>query len=130
MKRINNLYDKIYELKNIRLAYYKASRGKKNKKDVIEFTKYLGTNLDEIQKQLINKNVTVGNYRYFKITDPKERIICAASFPERVLHHAVMNIIDIYFEKFQIFDSYACRVNKGTFKAIERAKKLPLLFET
>ena len=123
MKRAGNLYDKIYELKNIHTAYYKASKGKKNKRDVIRFSENMEVNLNEIQKQLINRNVTIGNYHYFKITDPKERTICAASFPERVIHHAIMNITEEIFENCLIDDSYACRKNKGMHKSVNKAFK-------
>ena len=64
----------------------------------------------------------MGNYRYFKIFEPKERQICASAFREQVLHHALMNICHPYFERSLIFDSYASRKGKGTSAAIERAK--------
>lgn len=121
MKRISNIYSEIYELKNLYLAYYKASKGKKKKIAVTEFTKYLDYNIKNIQEELIEEKVSIGNYTYFKIYDPKERLICAASFKERVLHHAIMNILDKYFEDFLIYDSYACRKNKGLHKAVNRA---------
>jgi len=63
----------------------------------------------------------VGNYHYFTIYDPKERTICAASFAERVLHHAIMNICHPVFERYLMYDSYATRIGKGTYKALERA---------
>ncbi len=121
MKRINNLYDKIYELKNLYSAYYKARRRKQNKSDIIEYSTNLEKNIKELQNQLIEECCNVGNYKYFKINDPKERIICAADFKERVLHHAIVNILDKYFENYQIFDTYACRKDKGTHKAVKRA---------
>ena len=64
----------------------------------------------------------VGNYYYFTIHDPKERVICAAPFGQRVLHHAIMNVCHPIFERFQIYDSYATRVGKGQYAALERAK--------
>jgi retron-type reverse transcriptase len=70
----------------------------------------------------LNQQVEVGNYHYFTIHDPKERTICAATFTERVLHHAIMNICHPVFEKFQIFDSYATRPGKGQYAALDRAK--------
>lgn len=121
MKRAVNLYDDIYELNNLYLAYYKASKGKRSKNDVIRFSKSLDKNLLSIQSQLIKRDVKLGDYHYFTINDPKRRLICAASFPERIIHHAIMNVTDVYFDNFQIYDSYACRVDKGTHKAIHRA---------
>ena len=122
MKRKGNLFELIIEPENLRLAYWKAKKGKQYKREVIEFEDTLETNLLILRKQLNEGNLTIGNYNYFKIYDPKERLICAASFRERVLHQAIMNICDEYFEKYQIYDSYATRKGKGTHSAIERAK--------
>ncbi|MEA3391772.1 MAG: RNA-directed DNA polymerase, partial [Candidatus Marinimicrobia bacterium] len=76
-----------------------------------------------LQDQIINVEIDIGHYHYFTIHDPKERVICAASFPERVLHHAIMNICHPIFERHLIIDTYATRVGKGTYKALDRAKK-------
>ncbi|MBK8193471.1 MAG: hypothetical protein IPK76_09750 [Lewinellaceae bacterium] len=66
--------------------------------------------------------VAVGAYRYFKVYEPKERKICASAFSEQVLHHALMNICHVYFERAQIFDGYASRKDKGTYAALSRAR--------
>lgn len=121
MKRENNLIEKIADPGNLRLAFWKARKAKDRKVEVIEFRKELEKNLASLRKDLLNVNVQVGNYHYFTIYDPKERLICAAAFKERVLHHAIMNICHTNFEKFQIFDSYASRPGKGTYAALERA---------
>jgi len=104
------------------LAHYKAKRGKSLKPQVQEFSQDLLQNLSALQTQILSGQVAVGNYHYFTVYDPKERIICAADYPERVLHHAIMNVCHPVFETFQISDSYATRLQKGTFKAIERAR--------
>lgn len=121
MKRTGNLFYKIGLLDNLYLAFYKAKKGKQAKQEVIVYTKNLDKNLLVLQQQIISNTIEVGQYHFFKIYDPKERQICAASFKERVLHHAIMNICHPVFEKLQIFDSYATRKNKGTYKALERA---------
>lgn len=121
MKREGNLIEKIADMKNLEWAFWKAQRGKKDKKEVIAYQKQLNSNLKILQTQLLTNTCEVGNYHFFKIYDPKERQICAASFSERVLHHAIMNICHENFEKFQVFDSYATRLNKGTYAALERA---------
>lgn len=121
MKRKGNLYHKITEWNNLIAAFYNAARGKRLKPDVLLYEKNLYTNLKTLQNNLINQTVLLGNYRFFKIYDPKERIICAAPFDERVLHHAIINITESVFEKSQIYDSYACRKNKGTQAALLRA---------
>ena len=64
----------------------------------------------------------IGNFRRFTIHDPKEREICAASFGERVLQHSLMNVCEPYFDKWLIYDSYACRNGKGQVAAVKRAR--------
>ncbi len=122
MKRVGYLIEKIADPDNLRLAFIKAKRGKAEKKTVIDFGQNFQEELNDIRNQVLSANVKVGNYHFFTIKDPKERLICAADFRERVLHHAIMNICHPYFEKKQIFDSYASRLNKGTYAAIERAQ--------
>lgn len=122
MKRENNLFEKIADPENLRLAFWKARTAKDGKMEVATFRKALDKNLLLLRNELLSGNIEVGNYHYFTIFDPKERLICAASFKERVLHHAIMNICHVNFEKFQIFDSYASRKGKGTYAALERAK--------
>ena len=111
----------IADLDNLYLAFWKARRGKDAKPDVITYRKCLDKNLLMLQQQILEGNVEVGNYHYFTIYDPKERVICAAPFSERVLHHALMNVCHPIFERFQIYDSYATRVGKGTYAALDRA---------
>ena len=113
----------IAEPDNLRIAFLKAARGKRNRHEVINFTMCLDKNLAELREGLLAGNSIVGDYRFFRIYDPKERLICAASFHERVMHHAVMNICDPVFERYSIFDSYACRVGKGLHKALHRAQQ-------
>lgn len=122
MKRAGNITEKIADYNNLYLAFYKASKAKRTKPDVIEFENNLDENIKLLQGQILTSNVNVGNYTYFKIFDPKERTICAASFPERVLHHALMNICHPYFEKQLIYHTYATRIGKGTYKALDTAK--------
>ena len=123
VKRVGYLMEKISDLDNLYLAYYKASRGKKGKSEVIHFGKNLDDNLQRLRKELLSGSCKVGHYRYFSIFDPKKRLICAASFPERVMHHAVMNVCHQYFERNLIGDTYATRIGKGTYEAIGKAMK-------
>lgn len=57
----------------------------------------------------------------FKIYDPKERIISVVPFTDRVMHHAIMNVLEPVFERQFIFHTYACRKNKGTHRAVKYA---------
>lgn len=121
MKRENNLISLIADPDNLRLAFWKARKAKEGKMEVAEFRKSLDKNLLTLCNELLSGNVQVGQYHYFTIFDPKERKICAATFRERILHHALMNVCHVNFEKYQIFDSYASRLGKGTYAALERA---------
>ncbi|MCP5002829.1 MAG: RNA-directed DNA polymerase [Planctomycetes bacterium] len=122
MKRQGHLIEKIADIENLQSAYYKAQKGKASKTVVFDYGKYLKENLQKLQLQILSGSVETGHYRYFTIYDPKKRLICAAPFGQRVLHHALMNVCHPFFEKAQIFDSYASRVGKGTYAALERAK--------
>jgi hypothetical protein len=121
MKRAGNLFEKIISLDNMQLAFWKAQRGKSSKLEVIRYRENLQANLLDMQKHIIDGSFPIGVYTYFKVMDPKERLICAASFPERVLHHAIINICEPVFERYAIFDSYACRRFKGSHSAVKRA---------
>ena len=121
MKRKGYIIDQIADSDNLRLAFWKAQIGKSAKKDIISFRSQLDVNLLQIRNQLLDGSFRFGNYHYFTIYDPKERVICAAEFSERVVHHAIMNICHEDFENRQIPYSYACRKGKGTFAAIKQA---------
>lgn len=123
MKRAGKLYEAVCDPENLRLAYCKAKRGKEGRGDVRAFSREVSAHLNRLRRDLVDQTVRVGNYRYFSIRDPKPRIICAAAFRERVLHHAIMNVCDPVFERYQAFDSYATRRDKGTFAALNRARK-------
>lgn len=122
MKRACNLLPLIAEPDNLRLAFWKARKGKSYSKGVQAYRENLGRNLSVLRSQILTGHVSVGHYHFFKIFDPKERQICAAAFSEQVLHHALMNVCHQYFERAQLFDSYASRKGKGTYAALERAK--------
>jgi len=113
----------ITEPDNLRLAFWKASKGKRYTQEVLDFQKNLEPNLLALREQLSSGLVDVGKYRYFKIFEPKERQICASAFSEQVLHHAMMNVCHEHFERHQVFDSYASRKGKGVHAALERAKQ-------
>ena len=113
---------KIADAENLRLAFWKAAKGKRGKADCLAFRERLDENLAALETELLSGNVPVGDYHYFKVLDPKERLICAATFRERVLHHALMNVCEPVLERAAVFDSYACRKGKGRLLAVERAQ--------
>jgi len=122
MKRQSGLIEKIADFDNLYLAWYKAKKGKSTKPEVVCFAKKLNDNLIKMQSQILSGNVLVGNYTFFTIYEPKKRKISAATFSERILHHAIMNICHHTFEKHLLFHSYATRKNKGTYAALDKAK--------
>ncbi len=121
MKRAGQLMAAIANRENLLVAFWKAAKGKRAKPDCRLFQANLDGHLDQLQADLLAGQAPVGNYHFFTIHDPKERHICAASFPERVLHHALMNLCEPVLEKAAIYDSYACRKGKGRLAAITRA---------
>jgi retron-type reverse transcriptase len=121
MKRAKNLLQQISDLDNLYLAFYKAKKGKSQSIEMQDFQKKLDSNLQQMASDIKNECFEIGNYKYFMVKDPKERKICAASFRERVLHHAIMNICHESFENYQMFHSYATRPGKGTHSALQYA---------
>jgi retron-type reverse transcriptase len=75
-----------------------------------------------MQRELRSGTYTLGSYRHFHIQDPKPRKISAAPFRDRVVHHAVVNVLEPIYERRFIYDSYACRKGKGTHRALDRAQ--------
>ena len=123
MKRQGQLLEKIADLNNLYEAFYKAQKGTVNKPCVCAYRERLQANLRTLRVQISSGSVETGNYRYFTIYDPKKRLICATPFPQRVLHHAVMNVCHASFEKHQIAESFASRPGKGTYAALDKARE-------
>jgi retron-type reverse transcriptase len=123
MKRAGHLIERIADADNLRLAYWKASKGKRAKVEVRRFRDDLNARLLGLRHDLLSGSAPWGPYRTFTVFDPKQRVICAAPFRDRVAHHAIMNVIEPYFDSYQIDDSYACRRGKGLDGALRRAVK-------
>lgn len=120
MKRYGNLYPKIIEFPNLLLAAKKAQKGKRYNDSVLEFNYHLESELFELQQQLKTKIYQPGTYKTFYIKEPKIRMISAAPYKDRVVHHALCNIISPIFEQTFIDDSYANRIGLGTHMALRR----------
>lgn len=123
MKRAGNLFECVTDMDNLRIAFLKASRGKRHREDQREFQSNLSQELSALGEGLLSGEYPVGNYTRFVINDPKRREICAASFRERVLHHALMNVCEPYFDRWLVPRTYACRKGFGQLKAIESARR-------
>ena len=123
MKRVGNLIPLIADRENLREAFLLAVRGKQLKAECMRFRAQLDTEVEELHEQLLNGSYRIGNYRRFKVYDPKERIICAVPFRDRVVMHAMMRVCHQLFDSYQTDMSYASRKGRGTYKAIEKAQQ-------
>ncbi len=114
------LYNKLISYDNLYLAYQKARKHKTQKLYVIEFEKNLKENLLQLQSELLLKTYQPRPLETFVIRDPKTRTISRSDFRDRVIHHALCNIIQPILERRFIHDSYANIINRGAIKAIKR----------
>lgn len=120
MRTHDNLYPAIYDFENLYNAYLKARKKHKYYYQVLIFTHNLDTELIQLQNELIWKTYRTGKYRHFYVSDPKTRLVSALPFRDRVLQHALCNVIGPLFEKKFIYDSYASREGKGTHAGADR----------
>jgi retron-type reverse transcriptase len=120
MKRYGNLFEEIVSFANLDQAFQQASRTRRFRSDVLAFKQDLEANLFELQRELREGSYRTGAYRIFFVHEPKKREIFALPFRDRVVHHALMNVLSPILERTFIPDSYACRVGKGTHRAVER----------
>ncbi len=120
MKRYGNIFDKICSFDNLLLAAKNAQKGKRFKASTGRFNLDLENELIKLQHELLWQTYKMGAYRQFYIYDPKKRLISAAPYRDRVVQHALCNIIEPIFDDILIYDSYACRKDKGSHKAVDR----------
>jgi RNA-directed DNA polymerase len=120
MKRYKNLWPEITSFNNLCVAARQAQRGKRFRPNVLEFNHQLESNLLQIQTDLIDRTYTPGPYHTFGIVDPKPRWISAAPYGDRVVHHALCNVIGPLLDRTLIAHTYANREGYGTHKALRR----------
>ena len=125
---MTNLYEQVCSWQNLREAHRKAARGKRSKSPAASFEIRLADNLLELEQELRAFTYQPGAYHSFYIHEPKRRLISAAPFRDRVVHHALCNVIEPIFERSFIDDSYANRVGKGTHRALDRAQQFAQRF--
>ena len=113
-------YSSLYAWDNLWSAYRKAAKGKRGHQPAATFEHQVADQLVRLQAELIGKTYTPGGYHHFYIHEPKRRKISAAPFRDRVVHHALCNLIEPIFDARFIPDSYANRVGKGTHAAVDR----------
>tara|TARA_Y100000031_G_C8234595_1_gene392602 strand:+ start:1240 stop:2454 length:1215 start_codon:yes stop_codon:yes gene_type:complete len=115
-----DLWKELCSIQNLELSYKKARKHKTLRPCVLEFEGNLTENLDLLRTELLFHSYKPIPLKTFILRDPKTRKISKSDFRDRVIHHALCNIIEPFFEKMFIYDSYANRKGKGTLKAIHR----------
>ncbi|MBF0623694.1 MAG: group II intron reverse transcriptase domain-containing protein [Magnetococcales bacterium] len=123
MKRVGNLFDFIVDFGNLLSAAKRARQGCGWGVETSRFFFHLEPELLELREQLTQGTYQPGAYRFFEVRDPKRRTIAVAPFRDRVVHHAVVAVLEPVYERMFIHDSYATRKGKGTHAAIERAQR-------
>ena len=121
MKRHKHLFDQVCSFENLHAAAYAALRGKRGKKPAAVFFADLEEELVALHTELQDGTYQHGSYHYFQIHEPKERRVAATPFRDRVVHHAIVRVVEPLFECRYIEDSYACRKGKGTHAGMRRA---------
>lgn len=118
--KFTHTYDSIISLENLLEAWKDFVRGKRSRKDVQEFELNLMSNIISLHDDLFDKTYRHSPYEAFNISDPKPRNIHKAQVRDRLLHHALYRTLYPFFDKAFISDSYSCRKDKGTHKAMNR----------
>jgi RNA-directed DNA polymerase len=123
MKRIGNLYQRICSVENLELADKIAQRGKRKQYGVISHNRNKEKNILKLHEMLTSKTFSTSEYTTFKIYEPKERLVYKLPyFPDRITHHAVMNVLEPIFLQVFTADSYSCIKGKGIHAASKQLK--------
>ncbi len=121
-KTYRNLWTKLASFENLWQSYRAARRGKRVRPVVSAYELDAESRLLRLQERLESGTYQPGSYRTFVVHEWKRRIVSAAPFEDRIVHHAVCRIIEPIWERRFIHDTYACRVGKGTLAALNRAQ--------
>jgi RNA-directed DNA polymerase len=122
MKRVGHLFGRVCSFESLRTSALRAAKGKRGKSAVARFLQDLELEVIELEKAILDKSYRPGSYRSFTVHEPKERMICAADFRDRVVHHAACAALEPFFEQTLVHDTYACRRGKGPLRAVKRAQ--------
>lgn len=117
-KKHRNLIERISDIENLRDAYRKTSSGKKMTFGYLEFKEYAEANLLLVQKELLDEGYKIGEYRQFTVYEPKARLISALDFKDRLVQHALCNVIAPIFERLLMPQTFACRTGLGTHAGV------------
>jgi RNA-directed DNA polymerase len=123
MKRIKNVYEQVYSIFNLEEAETIARKGKKHQYGVIQHMKNSESNLRCLQLMLQEKTYKTSGYTSFKIYEPKEReVFRLPFFPDRITHHAIMNVLEPMFVSTFTADTYSCIKGRGIHSAATKIK--------
>lgn len=117
------MFEEIISIENLLAAWREFARGKRHKRDVVEFSYRLMDNLLALHEELKIGTYRHGGYYAFKISDPKPRDIHKATVRDRLVHHALYRKLYPFFNRTWVADSYSCRYDKGTHRAMDRFKQ-------
>jgi hypothetical protein len=119
MKTHNNLIDRIASHENFMLAYQRTCNGKRSSYGYLEFKEYAQANIKALREELLDGSYQIGKYKHFIIYEPKARTISALDFKDRLVQHAVCNVIAPIFDSTLLHNTFACRVNMGTHAGVK-----------
>lgn len=122
MRRVGNLWPRVIAMDNLRAATQRAARGKRHQQHVASFLVDREPQLLALQRELVAHTYRPGRLARFVIHDPKTRVISVAPFRDRVVHHAVIDVLEPYLDRRMIHASFACRRRKGTHAALDYAQ--------
>lgn len=123
MKRTGNLWSDLTSIENLFEAARRAAAGKRSRPDIAAFLHELEWRVFDLRRRLLIGDYRPGPYRTFQVRDPKPRMISAAPFEDRVIHHALTRILEPIFERRFSKDSFACRQGLGTHAALAAARR-------
>jgi len=123
MKTYSHLYEKIYDFENLHRAYLRARRGKRDQREVLGFERDLEGELIQLQNELVWGQYETGPYRCFHVHEPKQRLVAALAFRDRVVQQSLTAALEPIWEARFIHHSYACRPNKGMHAGANQAQQ-------
>lgn len=127
MKRVGDLFDSVCSFGNLLRAARRAQAGKRYRRAVLLFNLRLEANLIGLQRELREGVYHTRGHRHFLIHEPKERWISAAPYRDRVVHHALCQVIEPVLDRRMIYDSWANRKGKGSHRAVLRCQRFSRL---
>ena len=122
MRRAKYLFEGVADFGALIEAARRAANGKRTQPHVARFLMDLEPEALRLRRELLDGTWRPGAYRVFSVRDPKPRTICAAPFRDRLVHQALCAVLEPVFERYAVYDSYACRRGKGTLAALRRAQ--------